>query len=264
MRSKPMPTANGGPLTRLHIALAAAWPLSLSQIPLSDPLLFAPAGFLAVMMVAELGRNVKEMWWVVAAVGATLTVAAEFGHGMFGLSIRWEAAATNAVAFVVGAAAARRWLAPATQAFRGSARARATIIAYVILLVLWGWRPFLPELDTRFIVDQIRIERFVPLLSLSGRADVFSAVHVAQAFLLFVPLGALLAVWPARSQGRWSNLLPAVWLALVIEVGHLFVMGGFFDMTNALIGIAGAAVAWLVVRRSGYAPYGESFPAPAR
>jgi Na+/H+-dicarboxylate symporter len=53
-----------------------------------------------------------------------------------------------------------------------------------------------------------------------------------------------------------------VWLALGVEIGHLVIMYRFFDMTNALISVAGAAVAWLVVRRSGYAPYGESFPQP--
>ncbi|MBI4500029.1 MAG: VanZ family protein [Gemmatimonadetes bacterium] len=260
MRSEPMPAADGGPLARLQTAWSAALPLSPGQIPLSDPLLFAPAGFLAVMLFAERGKSARWMWAAVAAGGAVLAFAAELGHGGFGLSVRWEAAATNAVAFILGAWAAHRWLARLTQHLRGAARARAAIAAYVILLFLWGWRPFLPELDSRFIVAQIRLERFLPLLSLSGRADVFSAVHVAQAFLLFVPLGALLAVWPARLHGRWSHLWPAVWTAAAIEVGHLFVMNRFFDITNALVGIAGAGVAWLVVRRSGYAPYGESFP----
>ena len=241
------------------MTLAAATPLSVSQIPLSDFLTFAAAGFLAVMMLAERGWSAARGWLVVAAGGVLLAAAGEFGHGMFGISIRWEAAAFHALALIVGAWVARQRLAPLSHALRGPARARTAIVAYVVLLLLWGWRPYLPELNPSLIAAQIRVERFLPLLSLSGRADVFSAVHVAQAFLLYFPLGALLAVWPARLKGGWADFWPVVWLALGIETGHLLIMYRFFDITNALIGVAGAAVAWLLVRRSGYTPYGESF-----
>jgi glycopeptide antibiotics resistance protein len=86
---------------------------------------------------------------------------------------------------------------------------------------------------------------------------VFSALHVLQQFVLYFPLGAMLAVWPLRLSGRWSGLAPALLFAMVIEVGHLGVAGRFFDMTNALIAWAGLGIGWTVVRRSGFKRYGE-------
>src|SRR5207244_120126 len=68
--------------------------------------------------------------WLAAALGAGVALAAELTHWLLGLSIRWEAAATHALALGLGAWAAHRRLAPLTQALRGSTRARAAIFAY--------------------------------------------------------------------------------------------------------------------------------------
>src|SRR5439155_725402 len=83
-----------------------------------------------------------------------------------------------------------------------------------------GARPFLPQTEIGAIAEQLTAAHLVPLASLAQRVDVFSALHVAQQFLLFLPVGCLLAVWPLRLRGRWSHLWPAVWLAAGIEVGH--------------------------------------------
>jgi hypothetical protein len=147
-----------------------------------------------------------------------------------------------------------------SQSLRGAGRARAAFIAYIALLVLWGWRPFLPELDPTLIAAQLKLERFIPLGSLGVREDVFSAIHVIQGFLLYAPLGAMLAVWPLRPAGPWSNLWPVIWIAGAIEVGHLLIMDRFFDVTNVLVAFAGGGVTWLVVRRSGFEPHGHAFP----
>ena len=140
--------------------------------------------------------------WLAAALGAGVALAAELTHWLLGLSIRWEAAATHALALGLGAWAAHRRLAPLTQALRGSARARVAIFAYGSLLVLWGWRPLLPETDVTAIGAQLTPARLIPLQSLAERVDVFSALHVAQQFLLYVPLGSMLALWPLRLAGR--------------------------------------------------------------
>jgi hypothetical protein len=245
----------------MKIAMAFTRPFSIGHVSLTDFLLFAPAAFLIVTLLVERGRDVKRVWPVVAVIGAALAVGAELGHGVLGISVRFEAAVVYAVAMIFGAWAARRWLGPLSQALRGASRARAIIIGYVVLLFLWGWRPFYPLFDLDLISAQLGIERFIPLASLSGREDVFSALHVIQTFWLYVPLGALLAVWPLRLKGAWSNLWPVVWLVVVIEAGHLFLADRFFDMTNALLAFAGAGVAWLVVRRCGFTAYGEAFPA---
>src|SRR5439155_76959 len=190
----------GGPFARLRVALQFSFPLSFGEVPLLDVLLFAPAGFLGVMTLGERGRCTKQTWPAVATVGAGLALAAELIHGILGLSIRWEAAATHALALGLGAWAAHRRLAPLTQALRGSARARAAIFAYGSLLVLWGW----PETDVTAIGAQLTPAHLIPLQSLAERVDVFGALHVAQQFLLYVPLGSMLAVWPLRLAGRWS------------------------------------------------------------
>src|SRR5205814_2355743 len=184
-------------------------------------------------------------------------------HGMFGLSIRWEAAAFHALALGAGAWWAKRRLALLSQTLRGEARALAVIAAYAVLLVVWGWRPFLPQTEIGAIAQQLTPAHLVPLASLAQRMDVFSVLHVAQQFLLFLPLGCLLAVWPLRLRGRWSHLWPAVWLAWGIEAGHVVLADRYFDVTNALIACAGLGIGWLALRRSGFARYGEAL-APLR
>jgi len=260
-RSDPQAAGlGGGPLAQLRFALQAALPLSAGEVPLLDLLLFAPAGFLTVAWLAEQGRAASRTWRTVTAAGAVLAFASEVVHGAFGVSIRWEAATTHALALGAGAWAASHRLAALTQALRGPPRARAACFAYGLLLVLWGWRPFLPETDGDLIAGQLTTAHLVPLLSLANRVDVFSAAHVAQQFFLYVPLGSLLAVWPLRSVGYWSHLRPGVLLAVAIEVGHLVISGRYLDVTNAIIACAGLAIGWIIVRRSGFAPYGEALP----
>ncbi len=258
--SDPIRGIEGGPLRRLDAALQLALPLSLGEIPLLDVPLFAPAGFLAVMMLTERGRDPRWGWRAVAGGGAGLMFAAEVVHGLLGNAIHWEAAATHALALGFGAWAAHRWLAPLTQALRGALRARSALFGYATLLILWGWRPLLPETDGSVIAEQLTRGHFVPLASLAERADVFSALHVAQQFLLYVPLGAMLAVWPLRLSGRWSHLWPALWLAVAVEVGHIVIVNRFFDVTNVLLAWAGLGIGWIALRRCGYVPYGAALP----
>src|SRR5919108_239370 len=62
-----LPWTAGGPLGRLTAALAAAAPVSFDTLPLIDLLLFAPAGFLWIMLLREGGREAR---WVGVAAGA--------------------------------------------------------------------------------------------------------------------------------------------------------------------------------------------------
>jgi len=254
-RSDRLPGVEGGPLTLLDTALDRSVPIRPGEVPLLDVLLYAPAGFLVVTWLIERVGSARRVWPAVAGVGAGLAFAAEFIHGTFGLSIRWEAAATHAVAVGAGAWAAQRWLPVLRTALRGWPRARAALVAYAALLVLWGWRPFLPKTDAGALAQELTAAHLVPLASLSGRVDVFSALHVAQQFLLYLPLGSVLAVWPLRGRG---GFWPAVWLAVGIEAGHIVIADRFFDVTNALVACAGLGIGWLIVQRSGFAPHGES------
>ncbi|MFI5005776.1 MAG: VanZ family protein, partial [Solirubrobacterales bacterium] len=136
--SDPLVGIEGGPLTSLRAVVRSATLLSMGPARLFDVLLFAPAGFLAVMVLGESGQATRHAWRTVAAVGAIAAFATEVAHGMIRLPIGWDAAALHAAALGLGAWAAHRWLAPLTRALRGSARARAAIVSYAALLVLWG------------------------------------------------------------------------------------------------------------------------------
>ena len=254
--SSPLPMMQGGPLSRLAIALGAATPLDWREIPVVDCALFGAAGFLLVALLRERGRSFRQAMPAVAFGAGAMAIASHVAHGAFSLPIRWEAIAVDAVSIAVGAWAAWRWLGPITRGHRGASRARLAMIAYATLLVLWGWRPFLIESRWDVIVGQINPLALTPLESLAERVDVFSALHVMQQFLLYVPVGALLAVWPLRRAGRLANLWPGVWLAAVIELGHIVVAGRTFDVTNFLLAAAGLSVGWIAVRRCGYEPYG--------
>ena len=262
--STPLPAIEGGPLASLRVIVRSTSLVSIGPDRLFDFVLFAPAGFLAVALLGERGVGARRAGGPVAAVGAALMFAAELAHGMIRLTIRWDAAVLHAAALAAGAWAASRWLAPLTQALRASARARAAIAGYAILLVLWAWRPLLPQTDLHELAAQLTPGRLIPLQSLAVRADVFSAAHVAQQVLLYVPLGALLAVWPLRLAGRWAHLWPALWFAAAVEAGHIVIAGRFFDVTNALLTCAGLAMGWVAVRRSGFRPYGAAWPVRRR
>jgi len=251
-----LPWTAGGPVGRLDAALHAAGPISFDTLPLIDLLLFAPVGFLFVMLLRERGRDARRVG--VAGAGAGLALVAELGHGMLGFPIWWGAVLVRVAGVGLGGWAAQRALPALTQLLRGAARARAALLAYGALLVLWGWRLFLPRTDLHAIAARLAPENLVPLASLDQRVDAFSALHVLQQFLLYLPLGSMLAVWPLRLTGRWAHLWPGLWLAVVIELGHVLIVDRTFDPTNALIACAGLAIGWVVVRRSGFVPYGEA------
>jgi glycopeptide antibiotics resistance protein len=257
-RNNQMPWVPGGPLAWMREALAYATPLSWGQVPLADVLLVAPAGFLVVMALAENGLTTALAWRLTAGVGAALLFAAELAHGVIRLPIRYEAATTHAVALGVGSWAAHRLLAPMTRGLRGPTRSLGALLAYAAVLLLWGLRPYVPVTSFSGLAAQFTAARLVPLQALAERADVFSAAHVAQQFLLYVPLGALLAVWPLRLTGRWSHLWPALWLVAAVEVGHLVTVDRTFDVTNGLIAVAGLGIGWVLVRHAGFQPYGAS------
>jgi VanZ family protein len=257
-RGALQPDPGGGPVQRLLGGLRPARPLSLGRVSWDELLLFLPAGFFLVMMLAERGESRRRIWPWVAVGGVVGCFTLEWLHALARLEISWEAATIHAIGIGLGAWAAQRWLGPLTRGLRGGQRALALLTGYAGLLILWGWRPLLPETSGRLIAAQLTVERFIPLRSLAERVDVFSVTHVVQQAALYLPLGALLAVWPLRLRGAWSQLWPALWLTLLIEVGHIFIVGRYFDITNVLLALAGAIVGWIVVRRCGFAPYGEA------
>ncbi|HEV2132152.1 MAG TPA: VanZ family protein [Longimicrobiaceae bacterium] len=251
----------GGPLPRLRAAVEHFQTEPALSFPLLDVPLFFPAGALAVAALVERGVSYRAAGIVVALAGAALSGLLEMAGAMVGQPIEPPAAVAHALGAAVGAAAAA-WLLPTlTLRLRRRPRALALLVAYAAVLALWSWRPFVPELTTAAILTELSPARLIPLRAHAERVDLFSVVDISVLFLLYLPLGALLAVWPLRRRGAWQHLLPALYLTVFLEAGQILIAERFFDITDILVKCAGAAAGWMLMRRAGFAAYGEALPA---
>lgn len=260
-RQALLPNLGGGVAERLGEAWQAMQLNSIKQIPLIDILLFLPAGAFAVAALAESGVSYAWAWPVAALVGTLLCAVTEVLHGVAGEPIQLGAIVSHGGAITLGAWGAARWLPAVSTRWRGRERPRMLLLAYGVVILLWSWRPFVPELSAESIREQLQPVHWIPLAAMAQRVDLFSVTDIVTQFLLYLPLGALLAVWPLRTRGVWRGILPALYLAVVMEGGKVLVAERFMDVTHILIQVAGAAIGWIVLRRSGFPVYGESWPA---
>lgn len=245
-QSAPIATT-GGPLTRFQVTMSLAVPLSWAAVPLWDVCLYVPAGFLAVLLIYGRGWLEESGWVIVSVLGTMAVAAAHVFHGAVGLPVRWEAVATDMLAFVTGTYTAHRW-----SSSRGRGRPQIdpewAIVFYVLLLAVWAWRPFHLEFSGEAISADFLTERLIPLRALAERVDVFSAAHTAQQCLLYMPLGALLAARRRLASERWRDLSMAAAVAVVLEAGHLLIAERSFDVTNIILAWAGVLIGWRIVR----------------
>lgn len=258
-RQEVEPWGTGGPLRRLSEAMARVRLGAPTEWPVGDLLLFLPAGVLVVAALGEMRMAYRRAAVWVAGASVILFGLVEIAHGALGMEIFAGAAVVHAVAVAGGGVVAAVGLPVFTRLLRGASRPRAFTVSYAMWLVLWGLRPYSPELVSR-IGAKLEGDWWVPLRFLGSRMDMFSVVDVVVGFFLLLPLGALLAVWPLRLRGPLGGVLPALYLAAGIEVAQLLVAGRTLDITDFLIQAAGAGIGWVVVRRAGYRPYGQQLP----
>jgi len=252
-RQGTVPGAWGGPLQRLRVTWAALdVKASLLDPPLGNALLMAPAGALLVAALVELGLGYGAATVVTILTSTVVAALGELGHGMLGAPLDAGALAVNAAAASIGAVAAAFAVPDLSRRYTGAARVRRFLVAYAVVLALWSLRPYLPELDPRTWVAKFLRPWWIPLSSLGMRRDFFSVVDVCAPFFRFLPLGALLAVWPVALRGPWRGPLPAMYLAAATELGQVFVAGRMLDITDMLVPAAGAAVGWAILRQAGY------------
>ncbi|MGH7503740.1 MAG: VanZ family protein [Longimicrobiales bacterium] len=262
-RQERLPGVWGSPGERLHAAIARFDWSSISSIPWLDLVLFAPAGMLGVAALVETGVPHRRAAIRVVAGAALLYVFAELARGVAGYPIVLGALLAHVAGVAAGGWLAARRLASFSRELRGRARPAAVFISYCVILALWILRPFLPEVDLTTIADKLTLARFIPLMAYRERMDVFTAADVAIPAFLLMPAGALLAVWPLRAKGWLAGVLPAVYAAILLETGQIFVIGRLFDITDILVASAAAVLGWSVIRRAGYRPYGAMLrPAP--
>jgi glycopeptide antibiotics resistance protein len=257
LRQNLLRNLGGGPGARIGRALAAFDPHSLVQLPFTDFILFFPAGVFAVAAAAELGKSPRATWPLVSLVGAIVMIGIEVAHGVASAPILLGAIVMHVIAISAGAFVAARFLPAFLSRLDMRARPRFVLVAYAAVIMAWSWRPFHLEIDRASMMAQFSVRHLVPLRALALRADLFSVTDVIAQFVLFLPLGALLAGWPLRRSGAFRALLPALYLSIILEVGKILVAERFMDVTHILIQCAGAAIGWMLVRRAGYRPYGE-------
>lgn len=251
------PWAEGGPLRRLSAALLRFRWGAPSEWPVGDLLLFMPAGALGVAALYETGMSYRAGVAFACAAAVVLLPGAEIAHGALGMEILGGAAVVHVVAASGGAAAAAWGLPIFSRRARGVQRPRLLAAVYASWLVLWAMRPYSPEPTLSGVVGKLTGDWWVPLRFLAARMDVFSVMDVTISFLLYLPVGGLLAVWPLRRSGALRGALPALYLAAATELGQLLVASRTLDVTDLLVQAAGAAVGWTIVRRAGFRPYGE-------
>jgi glycopeptide antibiotics resistance protein len=256
-RQELQPWATGGPLERVSRALAEFRWGSLGEWPIGDALLFLPGGLFAVATLSEMGVSYRRAAGLVSVTGVLLFAVAEVAHGALGQEVLGGAGLVHAAAVAAGAALALWGLPAFTVAFRGVSRPRLLLGGYVAWLMSWAFRPYLPETTLGAVAAKFSGEWWIPLRFLGARVDMFSVVDVVVGFCLFLPVGALLAVWPLRLRGGLGTILPAAYLAITLEFLQALVSTRTVAITDMLVPIAGAAIGWTIVRRAGFRPYGE-------
>ncbi len=262
-RAVPLLGVYGGPISRFGAAMAEIR-LGMSEFPMLDVLLFFPLGLLSVAALVELKFPRRRAGWIASAGGLLLSTTAEIGRGVLGLPVELGVIVVHALAIALGAVLAVKGLPSFSRTLRGRRRALFVAVAYSFVLMLWAWRPFMPEWSLTNILEQFTLARFIPLEAARWRMDLFSVSDVAGQFFRYLPVGALLAVWPLRRRGPLGGPFAGLYLAAILEFGQAFVAGRFFDVgTDLAVQCSGVLMGWLMVRQAGFKAYGALLP-PSR
>jgi glycopeptide antibiotics resistance protein len=247
----------GGPLTRFRAAWRHFELRSLLSTPMLDVILFMPLGMFLVAALVEGGLSYRRAGRLAALFGIALAGAAEICHGFLGLQMQLGPFLLHSAAVALGAWIASVLLASFSRRVRGPDRPLLVLIAYAVIVCLWVWRPFLVRTDLGVLAHQIAPARWIPLQAHRPQVDLFSVSDVLASAVLYLPFGALLAVWPIRLRGAAAYVLPAVYVAALTELLQPLIASRYFDVTDILIASASAAIGWAAVRRAGFRPYGE-------
>lgn len=257
LRLQYVPGVYGGPITRIQAVLADFEWSSLWAVPVEDVVLYLPLGVLAVAALVELGWPYVNAARLCVVVGAVWWSVVELVHGPLALPLELGAIVGHILALALGAWLAVRFMPRFTQAFRAPARPLLVALAYGMLLLLWAWRPFVIETDPAALLAQLAPSHWIPLQAQAPQVDVFGVADIVEGFAFYLPLGALLAVWPLRTRGWLAGCWSAIYLGAVAELGQVLIAGRYFDMTDLLVQFAGAAMGWSIARRAGFAAYGQ-------
>jgi VanZ family protein len=256
-RSDQLPGVWGGPASRWAAALAHLREHPHAAGAWTDPLLFAPAGVLTLLLWVERGgRPWPGVLAVTLALG-TLWTATEGLRGVAGGDMAPWAVAVRTVAVLVGAAVMAAALRSTTldEADAGIQRARAWLarrgpMAYAALLLVWSWRPFGLVGSLAAAVASLGPEAWIPLAAQAQSFTLHSVADVAVGFLLYVPVGAWLAARSLEAGHRVRALWPGLALALAAEGGQALITARTVDVTDLLVQGSGVFLGWAIVRQA--------------
>lgn len=252
--------ARGGPFARLFRGIADFELASFLTLPVTDLLLFVPAGLFALVVLAEVGMPHRLGARHVAVAGLLVAAVTELMRGALGFPVEAGPVFMRALGVLLGALAAARWLGPFSRQVRGRWRPLLLAAVYALLVALWAWRPFVVETEPVWLQLQLSASRLIPLQGGSWRSGLVGVGEVGVSFFLFLPVGALLAVWPLRRRGWLWNWLPGIYLAAFAEVGQIAVIDRYFDVTDLLVEAAAVAIGWAIIRQAGYPIHGVMLP----
>jgi VanZ family protein len=247
----------GDPLSRFVFAVRAFEPASFGILPLSEIVLFVPAGFFLAAAIVEAGNGYRRAGLIAALAGSALIVVTEVVRGAASLAIPGGPILVHVASVSAGAAAAALLLPRIARRLRGAERPQLLFAVYAGIVALWNLRPYVPEADPSVWLAQLTGHWWMPMAFATARMDLFSVIDVTNGFFLLLPVGGLLAVWPFRRTGPWSSIVPGIVLAVVVEAFQVFVAGRTLALADMLIGGAGAWTGWVIVRRAGYPVRGE-------
>lgn len=250
----------GDPLSRFKYALAGFDPASFGVLPLSEIVLYVPAGFFLAAALAEAGHGYRRSAWWGALGGSLLVVLAEIARGAASFEIPGGPILVHVLALSAGAFAAALLLPRVAQSLRGRERPVLLFGVYAIVVTSWYLRPYVPQTHPSAWLEQLTGHWWMPMAFAVARLDLFSIIDVTNVFFLFLPIGGLLAVWPLRLHGWWGGILPGLWLATGVEFAQLFIVGRTLALADILVAAAAVWTGSVLVRRAGFPVRGTMLP----
>jgi glycopeptide antibiotics resistance protein len=208
-----------------------------------NAVLFAPVGLLLIHLPGRVNRSGARILVLGLSAAGAIELAQLLAVSRFfdTIDILTGGAAVFAAWYI-----ARRFSSPLEK----PTLRRTLLVACLAALVFMEWQPFqfslsLSQARSRF--HQVSLLPFVDYLEGNYIDSLDDGIHK---ILLFVPLGVLLAPSTPVSRGsilfRWSL---AVALAVVLEMGQLFLPTRYPSFSDVLVGGAAAGIGLLVAYR---------------
>jgi glycopeptide antibiotics resistance protein len=122
---------------------------------------------------------------------------------------------------------------------------------WLAVAVLLLWSPFDFSLDRFSLGRTVAAFTRLPFQTYFFRGEFYALNEIVRKLMVFLPGGLLLGAWVTRRPGAQASALwlAGMWmLALVLEVGQLFLPSKVADLTDAVLGGLGAWAGWRIAR----------------